>query len=355
VVAHDTGEHPADDARGSGRAIAMVGLGRMGRGMATRLGRAGHRLVVHDAVQAVTDEVAAAGGFTPAAGFADLAAALAPPRVVWVMVPAGVVGPVLDELLAVLEPGDVVVDGGNSHWRLAPERAARCAALGITFLDVGTSGGVHGLERGFCLMVGGDAAGVARVEPFLEALAPGIDAAPRTPGRTGDPTPAERGWLHCGASGAGHLVKMVHNGVEYGMMAAYAEGLALLDAAPGLDTGAGAARLEPPVGELVELWRRGSVVASWLLDLTAAEMATDPGLHGYSGVVGDSGEGRWTVDAAVEVGVPAHVISAALFERFASQGRAEFGSRVLSAMRHGFGGHVEVPSAPPASGPAPEA
>jgi 6-phosphogluconate dehydrogenase len=333
-----------------GQQLGMVGLGRMGRGMATRLALAGHEVVVHDAVPAVTDDVAASGGFVPAPTYADLAAALATPRVVWVMVPAGVVESVLDELLPVLGAGDVVVDGGNSHWRRAPERAARCREAGVTFLDCGTSGGVHGLARGFCLMVGGDPAGVARVAPFLEALAPGVDAAPRTPGLTGPPSDAERGWLHCGASGAGHLVKMVHNGIEYGMMAAYAEGLAVLEAASGLDPGPGAERLQPPVAELVELWRRGSVVASWLLDLTAAELAADPALAGYSGVVGDSGEGRWTVDAAVEVGVPAHVLAASLFERFASQGRAEFSSRLLSAMRHGFGGHVEGPpvAAPPA-------
>jgi 6-phosphogluconate dehydrogenase len=329
-----------------GQQIGMVGLGRMGRGMATRLGLAGHDVVVHDAVPAVTDEVAAGGGFVAAPTYADLAAALATPRVVWVMVPAGVVDGVLDELLPLLTEGDLVVDGGNSHWRRAPERAARCRATGVTFLDCGTSGGVHGLDRGFCLMMGGDPAGVARVAPFLEALAPGVDAAPRTPGLTGPPSDAERGWLHCGASGAGHLVKMVHNGIEYGMMAAYAEGLAVLEAAAGLDPGPGAERLKPPVADLVELWRRGSVVASWLLDLTAAELALDPELRGYTGVVGDSGEGRWTVDAAVEVGVPAHVIAASLFERFASQGGAEFSSRLLSAMRHGFGGHMEGPGAP---------
>jgi 6-phosphogluconate dehydrogenase len=329
------------DEVGGARSIGMVGLGRMGAGMAARLVGAGIRVVVHDADPGRTAEVGV-GDLVPAARLADLAAALEPPRSVWMMVPAGVVGGLLDGLLDVLAPGDVVVDGGNSHWRDSPRRARLCAAAGVRFVDVGTSGGVHGLARGYCLMIGGDTEAVTRLAPVFDALAPGVGSAPRTPGRTGDPGPAERGWLHCGNNGSGHLVKMVHNGIEYGMMQAYAEGLALLDAAPVLDPGSGAAPLQPPVADVVEVWRRGSVVASWLLDLTAAELAADPELASYEGVVGDSGEGRWTIDAAVEAGVPANVLAASLFQRFTSQGRADFGHRVLSAMRHGFGGHREI-------------
>jgi 6-phosphogluconate dehydrogenase len=316
----------------------MVGLGRMGANLVRRLMRAGHACVVFDRDPGPVAALGAEGA-RPAGSLAELAAALAPPRVVWLMVPAGVVDAVLDELEPHLGAGDVVVDGGNSHHLDALRRAERLAARDVAFVDVGTSGGIHGLERGYCLMVGGDDAAVARLSPVLTALAPGVGAAPRTPGRSGPPRPEEQGWLHCGPVGAGHFVKMVHNGIEYGIMAAYAEGLALLDAARRATDGPH--RYPIDVAAVAELWRRGSVIGSWLLDLTAAALAASPQLDGFAGVVADSGEGRWTVQAAVDLGVPAHVISAALYARFASQGRAAFADRVQAAMRHQFGGHAE--------------
>ena len=284
---------------------------------------------------------------------AALAESLEPPRIVWVMVPAAVTGSVVDAVAEVLDEDDVVIDGGNSNWNDDLARAAALRERGIAYLDIGTSGGVHGRERGYCLMVGGDAAAVARLEPVLDSLAPGFDAAPRTPGRSGPVVAAERGWLHCGPHGAGHFVKMIHNGIEYGMMAAIAEGLAVLDRA---DLGSAeratdaetapmrdpaAYRYDLDLAAITELWRRGSVIGSWLLDLTAGALARDPALDAYEGTVSDSGEGRWTAQAAIDVGVPAPVLTAALQQRFASRGNAEMAGKVLSAMRHAFGGHLE--------------
>jgi 6-phosphogluconate dehydrogenase len=333
--------------------LGMIGLGRMGANMVLRLQAAGHRCVVHDHSTAAVESLVARGA-TGAATVAELVAALTPPRAVWLMVPAGVTDAVVSDVAAHLEPGDAVIDGGNSRWTDDITRAADLAAAGIDYLDVGTSGGVWGRERGYCLMVGGPVDAVQRVSPVLAALAPGPGAVDRTPGRDGDPAPEEQGWLHCGSAGAGHFVKMVHNGIEYGLMAAYAEGLNLLanagagDAALAAD--AETAPLEHPdhyryaldLAAITELWRRGSVISSWLLDLIAGALVDDPDLARYAGRVSDSGEGRWTVDAAVDVGVPVPVISAALFGRFASQGRSLTGDRVQSAMRHAFGGHLEV-------------
>jgi 6-phosphogluconate dehydrogenase len=282
---------------------------------------------------------------------------LAPPRSAWIMVPAGVTQSVVDDLSGRLEAGDTVVDGGNSFYRDDVRRAEALASKGIDYLDVGVSGGVFGLERGYCLMVGGPDAAVERLAPVLRSLAPGMEAAGRTPGRTGDPAPEEEGWLHCGPSGAGHFVKMVHNGIEYGLMAAYSEGLNILEHADagtgGRDTDAETApfhdaeyyRYDIDIAKVTELWRRGSVVASWLLDLTAHALRADPDLSEFGGRVSDSGEGRWTLQAAIDEGVPADVLAAALFDRFASQGQADYAHRLLSAMRKEFGGHAEKPAA----------
>lgn len=336
----------------------MVGLGRMGANLVRRLMRAGHACVAFDRDPEAVAALAAEGA-TPAASLAELAGKLAPPRAVWLMVPAGAVDPVLDELAPHLGAGDVVVDGGNSHHLDDRARAERLAARGVAFVDVGTSGGMHGLERGYCLMVGGDDAAVARLAPVFEALAPGVGAAPRTPGRTGPPRPEERGWLHCGPVGAGHFVKMVHNGIEYGIMAAYAEGLAILRAANvGKRAHAVDAETTPlrdpehyqydlDLADIAELWRRGSVISSWLLDLTATALLDDPALGKFAGRVSDSGEGRWTIKAAIDEAVPAPVLSAALYARFSSRGEADFQNRVLSALRYQFGGHVEKPGERP--------
>jgi 6-phosphogluconate dehydrogenase len=331
----------------------MVGLGRMGTGMVRRLLAAGHDCVVHDldphAVAALESE-----GATGAGDLDALCAALAPPRAVWLMLPAAVVGAVVDTLATRLESGDTVIDGGNSYFVDDLARGSRLVERGVHYVDVGVSGGVHGLERGFCLMVGGDAGAVERLEPVLSALAPGLDAAPRGAGRTGAPVAGEEGWLHCGPVGAGHFVKMVHNGVEYGLMAAYAEGLAILrEAGIGRSERVADAETAPlhaperyrydiDVAAVAELWRRGSVVSSWLLDLIAGALADDPSLDAFTGSVADSGEGRWTIHTAVDEGVPAPVLTAALYSRFASRGRDDFSNRLLSAMRAQFGGHVEV-------------
>ncbi len=317
--------------------FGTVGLGRMGSGLALRAVRAGHQCVGFDRDARRAGSLAG-DGVVGAASLTELVASLPGPRHVWVMVPVDVTGAVVDELIGLLAPGDILIDGGNSNYRDSIERAATARGRGIGYLDVGTSGGVFGRERGFCLMVGGEAEAFARIEPLLKSLAPGVGAAPRLAGRTGDPTPAESGYLHCGPAGAGHFAKMIHNGIEYGMMAAMAEGLNILALAGG--DGAGS-RYAFDLPALAELWRRGSVISSWLLDLTAAALAADPSLDGLAGRVADSGEGRWTVEAAIDLGAPAHVLSAALFDRFASRGNAEFANKVLSAMRSRFGGHRE--------------
>jgi 6-phosphogluconate dehydrogenase len=330
--------------------VGMIGLGRMGGNMVRRIQRAGVSCVVWDPVPAAAAPLVAAGAVA-AGSLADLVARLPRPRAVWLMVPAAVVDRSLADLVPHLSPGDVVVDGGNSFHADSARRARELTAKGVHFLDVGTSGGVWGLERGYCLMVGGEPAAVALLEPVFAALAPPRDAVPATPGR--NPGGADRGWLHCGPSGAGHFVKMVHNGIEYGLMAAYAEGLNLLHHAgagkAAREADAETAPLSDPhryqftldVAEIAELWRRGSVVASWLLDLTAGALAADPALGGYHGRVSDSGEGRWTVQAALDTSTPVPVLAAALFQRFTSRGESDWGDRVLSAMRAGFGGHVE--------------
>ena len=332
--------------------LAMVGLGRMGGNMVRRLLRAGHECVAYD-LDVAAVEASEADGARGARTAQAVVDALTPPRHIWLMVPAAYVGATIDTFAPLLSPGDTLIDGGNSWYHDDVDRAAELTAAGINYLDVGTSGGVFGLERGYCLMIGGPDGAVAEMAPIFDALAPGPGGIERTPGRTGDPATAERGWLHCGPSGAGHFVKMVHNGIEYGLMAAYAEGLNILAEA---DIGsahrpkdAETAPLTHPqyyqydfdLAAITELWRRGSVVSSWLLDLTAAAFAADPQLSGFEGRVSDSGEGRWTVHAAIDEGVPAPVLSAALYERFDSRGRSTTANKILSAMRAQFGGHAE--------------
>jgi 6-phosphogluconate dehydrogenase len=332
--------------------LGMVGLGRMGANMSTRLLRAGHKVVVFDRnrqkVQALVG-----GGAVGAASFEELVDQLATPRAVWLMVPAAAVDATIADVSPRLARGDAIINGGNSHYRDDLRLARSLAPAGIHYVDVGTSGGVWGLERGYCQMIGGDAEVVARLDPIFAALAPRVDAAPRTPGRTGAPTTAEHGYLRCGASGAGHFVKMVHNGIEYGLMAAYTEGLNILRSANvGTQQRASDAETAPlaepelyqydlDLSEITEVWRRGSVIASWLLDLTAAAFVRNPELTGIGGHVSDSGEGRWTLKAAVDEGVPAPILAAAIAERFASRGHEDFANRMLSAMRSEFGGHEE--------------
>jgi 6-phosphogluconate dehydrogenase len=333
--------------------LGMIGLGRMGANMVRRLMADGHECVVHDVSPAPVEELAgegAAGAYT----LDDLVAALRPPRNVWIMIPAAYVGPTVARLAPLLAPGDTIIDGGNSWYRHDVDRSGPLMEdHGVHLVDVGTSGGIRGLERGYCLMVGGDAEAVDRLVPIFTSLAPGADAAGRTPGRSGPPTPEEQGWLHCGPSGAGHFVKMVHNGIEYGLMQAYAEGLNVL-AKSNIGSAHHAADAETAplddaryyqydidLAAVTEVWRRGSVVTSWLLDLTAEAYLADPRLDAYEGHVGDSGEGRWTIHAAIDEGVPAPVLSAALYARFESRGRADVANKVLSAMRAGFGGHHE--------------
>jgi 6-phosphogluconate dehydrogenase len=334
--------------------VAMLGLGRMGANLVRRLTKAGHECIVYD-VDAKAAEALASEGATAAKNIEALHDLLRPPRVAWVMVPAAYAGAVVRDVGEVFETGDIVIDGGNSYYRDDVVRANELQPRGIHYVDIGVSGGVFGLERGFCLMVGGEDEPVAHLEPLFQALAPGVDAAPRTAGRTGGVAPEEQGYLHCGPVGAGHFVKMVHNGIEYGLMASYAEGLAILQhARAGLEARPADAETAPlehaesyqyeiDVAAVSELWRRGSVVSSWLLDLTAESLVESPDLHEFSGRVSDSGEGRWTAIAAVETGVPAYVLLAALQERFSSQGAGEFVGKVLSAMRKQFGGHIEVP------------
>jgi 6-phosphogluconate dehydrogenase len=315
--------------------LGVVGLGRMGSNIARRVMRDGHRCVVSDLDAAAVD-VLSADGAEGVASIDALVAALRPPRVVWLMVPAGdATEAALRDVTAPLEPGDVVIDGGNTRYTDDVRRAGELAERGIRYVDCGTSGGVFGLERGFCLTVGADDDVFEHLEPIFASLAPGVDAAPRTRGRDGAPSPAERGYLHCGPVGSGHFVKMVHNGIEYGLMASFAEGLNVLKHA---ESGAMGYRID--VGEVAEVWRRGSVVSSWLLDLTAAALHEDVDLERVEEQVADSGEGRWTAISAIESGAPAEVLTAALFARFASRGEASFANRVLSAMRREFGGHV---------------
>jgi len=325
--------------------IGMVGLGRMGANMARRLLRGGHAVVGHDRSPAAAGPLQADGGEW-AASLAELVRALQPPRALWVMVPAG--GPTeetLAQLEALLSPGDAVVDGGNSFYGDAVRRSARLAGRGVALLDAGTSGGVFGLERGYCLMVGGDAGAFRRLEPIFRTLAPGRGSIAPAPGRAGRGGTAEEGYLHVGPSGAGHFVKMVHNGIEYGMMQALAEGFDLMRAA-GSDAFPPERRYAIDTADVAELWRRGSVVTSWLLDLAAGALARDPALASFGGKVADSGEGRWTVQAAVEAGVPANALAASLFARFRSQRDAAYGDKLLSALRHAFGGHGEAAPRP---------
>jgi 6-phosphogluconate dehydrogenase len=333
--------------------LGIVGLGRMGANIARRLMQDGHRVVVHDIDPAATAALAKEGA-DGAGSLAELAQKLTPPRGVWVMVPAGdITEKTVTAVAAELESGDAIIDGGNTYYRDDIRRAAELGERGIDYVDCGTSGGVFGLERGYCLMIGGPDDAFARLEPIFATLAPGVEAAERTPGREGDPSPAEQGYLHCGPAGAGHFVKMVHNGIEYGLMAAYAEGLNILHNADAGEREASADaetaplahpeyyRYEIDTAEVAEVWRRGSVVGSWLLDLTAAALAESPRLEEFEGRVSDSGEGRWTSVAAIDEGVPAPVLTAALYSRFASRDLDDFANRVLSAMRKQFGGHEE--------------
>jgi 6-phosphogluconate dehydrogenase len=336
--------------------LGMVGLGRMGANMVRRLLKGGHECVVFDMSSKAVSELAAEHA-VGSSSLADLVRKLEKPRAVWLMVPAAVVDKTIADILPALEPDDVLIDGGNSYYIDDIRRAKELAPRRIHYVDVGTSGGVWGLERGYCMMIGGEKPVVQHLDPIFATLAPGKGDIPPTPGREKiGPGTAEQGYLHCGPNGAGHFVKMVHNGIEYGLMAAYAEGLGILRAANvGKQTHAIDAETTPlrdpehyqydlNLSDITELWRRGSVVASWLLDLTANALAKDPELAGFAGRVSDSGEGRWTIKAAIDEAVPAHVLSAALYDRFASRGEAEFANKLLSAMRYEFGGHIEKPA-----------
>ncbi len=332
--------------------LGMIGLGRMGANMVRRLMKGGHQCVVFDMFPKAVTALAGEGA-TGAASMADLVARLAQPRAVWLMVPAAVVDETIAQLATLLAPGDTIIDGGNSYYIDDIRRAKELSGRSLDYVDVGTSGGVWGLERGYCMMIGGPQATVQRLDPIFRTLAPGAGDIDRTPGRAPGKGTAEQGYLHCGPNGAGHFVKMVHNGIEYGLMAAYAEGFSILRAANvGKATHAIDAETTPlrdpehyqydiDVGEVAEVWRRGSVIASWLLDLTASALAKSPTLDTFAGRVSDSGEGRWTIKAAIDEAVPAPVLTTALYERFSSRGEADFQNRLLSAMRFEFGGHVE--------------
>jgi 6-phosphogluconate dehydrogenase len=335
--------------------LGMIGLGRMGANMVRRLMKGGHACTVFDMSPAAVAAMAQEGA-TGASSLADLVAKLDKPRALWLMVPAAVVDATLAELLPLLEPGDALIDGGNSYYVDDIRRAKDLAPKRIDYVDVGTSGGVWGLERGYCMMIGGPGPTVQRLDPIFRTLAPGIGEIERTPGRPANQGTAELGYLHCGASGAGHFVKMVHNGIEYGLMAAYAEGLGILKSANvGKRSHAADAETTPlrdpehyqyelPLPDIAEVWRRGSVISSWLLDLTAAALVDDPALGKFAGRVSDSGEGRWTLKAAIDEAVPAPVLSSALYARFSSRGEADFQNKLMSAMRFQFGGHHEKPA-----------
>ncbi|MDM0051941.1 phosphogluconate dehydrogenase (NAD(+)-dependent, decarboxylating) [Variovorax sp. J22R115] len=335
--------------------IGMIGLGRMGANMTSRLMRGGHDCVVHDNAPASIERLAAQGA-TGAATLQDFVAKLARPRAIWLMVPAAAVDAALATLTPLLQPGDIVIDGGNSHYRDDIRRGNELHALGLHYVDVGTSGGIAGFDRGYCLMIGGEAETVQHLSPLFATLAPGAGEHPPTPGRAAGASTADQGYLHCGPHGAGHFVKMVHNGIEYGIMAAYAEGLNILRGANigkrSHDIDAETTPLRDPtlyqydmnLPEITELWRRGSVIGSWLLDLTATALTADPDLTNFQGRVSDSGEGRWTLQAAIDEGVPTPVLSSAVYARFSSRGEADFSNRVLSALRHQFGGHAEKKS-----------
>ena len=336
--------------------LGMIGLGRMGANMVRRLAAHGHECVVFDRSPQVVAELAKGKGITGASSIEDLIAKLAPPRPIWLMIPAGVVEQSIAQIAPNLQSGDILIDGGNSYYIDDIRRAKDLAPKGIHYVDVGTSGGVWGLERGYCMMIGGPDAAVQHLDPIFKAIAPGIGDIPRTPGWDKLGGTAEQGYLHCGANGGGHFVKMVHNGIEYGMMAAYAEGLAVLQ---GANIGKHTAEIDAETTPLrdpenyqydfnlpavAEVWRRGSVIASWLLDLTASALAEDSQLSKFSGRVSDSGEGRWTVKASIDEGVPTPVLTTALYERFSSRGDADFSNKLLSAMRYEFGGHLEKPA-----------
>jgi 6-phosphogluconate dehydrogenase len=322
--------------------LAMIGLGRMGGNIARRLMEAGHEIVAFDR-NPESVAALAADGATGVASLEELMAALQPPRIVWVMLPAGdPTEATVKQLCALAQPGDVVIDGGNSFYKDDVRRARECAECGVDYVDVGTSGGVWGLERGYCMMIGGPKQVVDMLDPVFDALAPGYGTVPRTPSRDGRDGRAERGYIHVGPAGSGHFVKMVHNGIEYGLMQAYAEGFDILKGRAS-DKLAEEERFDIDLTDVAEVWRRGSVISSWLLDLCAIGLARDPALDQFSGRVADSGEGHWTIDAAMEEAVPAHVLTAALFARYRSRVDHTFGDKLLSAMRMGFGGHVEMP------------
>jgi 6-phosphogluconate dehydrogenase len=337
--------------------LGMIGLGRMGGNMTERCLRAGHELVVYDGnsetIKSYEDK-----GAVGTASLRDFVAKLQPPRPVWMMVPAAGVDRLIADLVDLLEPGDILIDGGNSYYRDDIRRAHELKSRGLYYVDVGTSGGVWGVQRGYCQMIGGDTEIVQHLDPIFKALAPSMASAPRTPGRERQGGTAEQGYLHCGPHGAGHFVKMVHNGIEYGLMASYAEGLNILLHANvgkrGQEISAEETPLRAPeayqydlnLADIAELWRRGSVVASWLLDLTAEALLNDPELSAFNGRVSDSGEGRWTIQAAIDTDVPAPVLTTALYQRFSTRGEAEYADKVLSAMRYAFGGHAELPTSP---------
>ena len=339
--------------------LAMIGLGRMGGNMARRLMAVGHEVIVYSATAKTREAFAKETGAVAASSLAEVVSRLRPPRVVWLMVPAASVDNTLSELATLVKKGDILIDGGNSYYIDDIRRAKELAPKGIHCVDCGTSGGVWGLERGYCLMIGGEEAVVKHLDPVFAVLAPGVDAAPRLPGREKVDGTAEHGYLHCGPSGAGHFVKMVHNGIEYGIMAAYAEGFNILHHAnvgkSQQTVDAETTPLRSPeeyqydfnMRDIAEVWRRGSVIASWLLDLTASALLTDPALSGFAGRVSDSGEGRWTIKAAIDEAVPAPVLTTALYQRFSSRGEADFADKLLSAMRFQFGGHLEKPAGKP--------